>query len=319
MREFYEEKVEQMAKALNEKESEREQLLRELEQVKAGGPASSKIRERLREKEQHIASLRKKHRQLVDLTAVSSRNQAKIAKLQDDVKEMKYKKVDLQKQLSRERKEHASEVRKLQKSAMQKERQLNKIKKISVDRENEARRANMVAKARLAELGQMRTKYRDAEKRLRLQSVKRGVMAKAGLDPVMLGRRSMHFSKRGVHSNDKQDKAPDTNALRDFFDGKVAELVRKEVLVDKLAREWEEHFELTSRRENLSDGSDDGETPEEKTQSLDIQIQFKEERIRQLASQLGDPNKAATGHNNAKEDTWLNDEEFSSMLAGKAW
>ena len=299
-----------MEQSLQERELERAQLLRELEEVKTGSHASQELQDRLKAKEEHIASLRKKHRQLVDLTAVSSRNTAKISKLQDDVKDMKRKKVDLQKQLTKERKDHASEVRELRKTANQKERELNKYKKISVDRENEARRANMMAKTRLVELGQMRSKYRDAEKKLRLQSVKRGVMAKAGLDPVMLGRRAVPKSEK----DNKSKKELDTDKLRDYFDGKVAELVRKDALVDKLAKEWEEHFELTTLVEEMGSGSDKDASDEE-SNSLEVQIHFKEDRIRQLAARIGDTQKSSIME--FKGGSFINDEKFSAILAGR--
>lgn len=184
MRDFYEEKLRQMETTLNEKESEREQLLGQLRRSKETDEGKKLLQDRLKEKEAHIASLRKKQKELSELTMVSSRHHADIARLQTEVKTMKRRKVDLQKLLGQERKHHASEKRELEKTALQKDREVNKWKRVSTQREVQAEKACQVAKARLEEIGLLRSKYREAEKKLRLLSLKKGVMAKAGLDPV---------------------------------------------------------------------------------------------------------------------------------------
>jgi hypothetical protein len=92
------------------------------------------------------------------------------------------------------------------------------------------------------------------------------------------------MSKNDVNI-DSRPAQPDFDSLRDVFDQKVAEVVRKEAIADKLANEWEEHFELTSKRDELlltNDGA-----LEDEAQSLSIQIQYKEDRIRQLAQRMG--------------------------------
>jgi len=186
MRDFYEDKLRQMEVTLSEKESEREQLVDQLRRSKETDEGKKLLQHRLKEKEAHIASLRKKQKELSELTKVSSRNHAEITRLQTEVKTMKRRKVDLQKQLAQERKHHASEKKQLEKTAMQKEREVNKWKKVSTQRELQAQKANQVSKARLEEIGHLRAKYKDAEKKLRLASLKKGVLAKAGLDPVRI-------------------------------------------------------------------------------------------------------------------------------------
>jgi len=311
--------VREMENALNERETEREKLLQRLRQAKTGDTDGVKeLQFLLKEKDHSIADLRKKHRQLKDLTAVSSRNQLKIAQLQDDVKEMKRRKVDLQKLLARERKDHAIELKRLHKDAVQRDRELGRWKKKSADQENEARKANLVAKVRQEEIGKLRAKYKDSEKRLRLLSVKRGVMAKAGIDPVMVGRR-LGGTKiaNNAFRHAKVCEPIDMNALREYFDEKVAEVVRKEAIVDKMAREWEEHFELTTQKEQLSNKSD-GDSAGDEVQAINIQIQFKEDRIRRLAKQLGNEKNMSNknGKDTTHTDLFLSDEKFSNLLKG---
>jgi chromosome segregation ATPase len=322
MRDFYEDKLRLMEETLNEKESEREELISELRKLKTDDHASRSLKERLKEKEDHIANLRRRQKELIDLTAVSSRNDTEISKLQTDVQSMKKKKADLQKQLNEERKTHSTEVKKLQKTAMQKDRELNKIKRISSQKEAEAKMSAMVAKARLDELGQLRNKYKDAEKKLRLLSVKRGVMVKAGLDPVLVGRRdnkrirpqaSSHAQTNGETSGASRI---DPDAVRDYFDKKVATIARKEALVEKLAHEWEEHFELTMRRQEL-DASHDDEA-ELELQALGVRIQFKEDRIRQLAQRLSKQQQPVSSAEKKADDAFLFDSEFAKLCGGKS-
>jgi len=308
MRLFYEDKVAQMESALNEKENEREQLLLELREMKSGDDHRSGLQEELLEKEKHIAVLRKKHQQLVDLTSVSTNNQSKIYKLQGDIKDMKRKKVDLQKLITKERKDHASELRKLKKDAAQRDRELSKWKKISADKESEAMRASQMAKTRYKELGQLRTKYKDAEKKLRLSSVKRGVMERAGIDPLIVGRRSSPRKGPSYGAVDIET----VESLRKLFDDKVAEVVRKDAIVEKLAKEWEVHFELTAKRESSKMTEDD-------CQALDMQIKFKEDRIRSLASKLQpSPTEPLATFDSQGDPAFLCGDKFRSLTKGKS-
>ena len=311
MREFYDERLRQMEAVLTQKENEREKLVRELERTKEGHRSHTNLTTQLKEKESHIADLKKKQKELRNLTAVSSRNLSELNKLQNDVAFMKRKKVDMQKQLAEERKSFATEKKRFEKDAMQKERELNKWKQVSSQREIEAQKAQQVAKARLQELGQLRSKYKDAEKKVRVLSLKKGVMAKAGLDPVLVGRRE----KKQIQPTSKS-RCVDADRLRDHFDQKVASIVRKEAIVDKLAEEWEEHFQLTSQREAMVASQGEGT---EEVESLTIQIQFKESRIRQLAQRLGRDQQSPRGRSDfsdKKSDAFLFDNELAKICGG---
>lgn len=327
MRDFYENKLEKMKVTLGRKETEREELLRQLAVAKEDEPASKDLSERLREKEVHIAALKRRQKELSDLTRVSSRNDSEITRLLSDVTEMKRKKVNLQKQLGAERKSHANELKRLRKDALQKDRQLNKQRKISNQREGEAQRATQLAKARLEELGLVRAKYKEAEKKMRLLSVRKGVMAKAGLDSVLVGRRSSNSRRPDARTSIPtpvghrtrarvKTASADADTLRVYFDKKVADVARKECLVDKLAREWENHFELVSKKEAL--GSEKHDTKEIR-EDLDVKIKFKENRIRQLAQKLGREHKTRpvdSAASNASNDPFLFGKEFHQICDG---
>lgn len=350
MREFYEDKLRRMETMLTEKEQERETLLQQLKQSQESGQSGSKeIEEKLGQKEKHIADLRKRKQDLIKLTAVSSRNDIEINRLHDEIQTMKRLKVDLQKKITEERKLHTKQMKELQKTSLLKDKELADAKRISSRKEIEAARANQVAKQRLDELSQLRSKYKDSEKRLRMASLKRGVLAKAGIDPVIVGRKENalspsrpgknDISKRNgkvgasgrttsvLNSNAYQAGANtiDVDKLRLYFDQKVANVVRKEAIVDKLAREWEEHFELSNRKLDLlseeNKASDDIEEIEEAQQALLVQLQFKEERIRKLASLLRKPEEASStikdeGINVPKSDAFLFDKDFAKICKG---
>jgi hypothetical protein len=345
MRDFYEDRLRQMEVTLNEKENEREILVRDLKRLKDGGLVGSKeIEEKLGQKEKHIADLRKKQQELRKLTAVSSRNDLEINRLHDDVQSMKRLKVDLQKKLAGERKAHMKQMKELQKAASLKDIELTKVKRISNKREIEAMRAQQIAKQRMDELAQLRLKYKDSEKKLRMASLKRGVLAKAGIDPVIIGRREVGSVSRNSRDDyqssskrpgmQKGGAADDTNnktsnisvdALRVYFDEKVAGVVRKEAIVDKLAREWEEHFELSNRKQELISQKknalgDNNEELDDAHQALLVQIQFKEERIRKLASRLGKPEESPDDKQNIKvprSEAFLFGKEFGAMCKGE--
>jgi hypothetical protein len=351
MRDFYEERLRQMEQTLNEKEKEREALLLDLKRVNESGNAtvnSKDIEEKLGQKDKHIADLRKRKQELVRLTAVSSRNDTEIRRLHDDVQNMKRLKVDLQKKLSDERKVHIRQMKDLEKNAINKDKELSKMKRISTQREVEANRATQLAKQRMDELAQLRLKYKDSEKKLRMASLKRGVLAKAGIDNVIVGRRegknnTISSPQKSIDSStskptyakplargrsDGGDSRQPTSisinvdSIRTYFDQKVAGVVRKEAIAGKLAREWEEHFELSNRKQELLQQRNtalDNDDLDDAHQALLIQIQFKEERIRHLASKLSKPDDSPERKPEIQvptHDTFLFGKEFSSLCRG---
>ena len=115
-----------MEQMLDQKEEERQKIILELERMKDNNHDTRELEEQLKEKEEHIAGIRKQKLKLKDLTAVSSRNAAEIRKLQNDVRSMKERKVSMQKQLTEERKAHAMEIKMLKKEMMQKDRETRK-------------------------------------------------------------------------------------------------------------------------------------------------------------------------------------------------
>lgn len=294
-----------MEVALAEKESERNQLLQELEAAKGG--SVHELRERLREKEQHIETLKKKQNDFRNLSAASSRTAFEITKLQDEVKHMKKLKVNLSKELQEERKRHSKEVRYLKNEATQKEREISKLQKVSLRHEMEAEKAKHVSKLHLEELAQLK-------KKIRSQS-----MARAGLDSVIVGRRETRKVASGKqHHHAKMAPKVDVDALRDYFDQKVADVTRTEALIDALAQESEEYIELETKIKELRD-ADLKEKDNENFEALTLQLQFKHDKIHQLAQRLSKKKISSEKGNDGEiiqNDAFLFDAEFSRLSTG---
>mmetsp|Transcript_56214 Transcript_56214/g.136237 ORF Transcript_56214/g.136237 Transcript_56214/m.136237 type:complete len:1623 (+) Transcript_56214:225-5093(+) len=309
MRDFYEGKLREMESILAEKEKEAEKLSDELKKMDSGNVRSKELSARLKEKQEQLSTLRKKQAELTRITTVASRNESQITQLKNEVSDMKHKKVDLQKQITSMRKNHTTEVQKLKRESMQKERELNKTKRSLSKKEQEAHKASQMAKSRLEQMNQLKQKYKETEKRQRMQTVKRGVLKKAGLDPVMVGRRQPSLPS-GTNTGDAESSIVNIDSLRELFDRKVADVSRRESLAEKLAQEWEDHLELTMQRDDLlqNENASQGSS----FQAIESQIKFKEDRIRQLASRLGkreiDKEKDVQGDN-----SFMFDDEFEEV------
>lgn len=317
MRGFYEEKLKEMEALLAEKEHETEVLSEELKNLDKNHDSGKELAGRLKLKQEEVTELKRKQAELSRLTRVASKNESHISKLQNEVLGMKQKKVELQKQLTNERKSHALEVQKLKKEAMQKDRELNKVKKLKDQKSVEAQRAQQVAKSRLEQVNLLKSRYKESEKKLRMQTVKNGLLSKAGLDPVMVGRRQYRIreeSKQSASDAEKLSHEINIDGLRDKFDQKVAEVGRSEALAEKLAQEWEEHLSLSSQRAEV----ESAETAEdmEYLQSLDSQIKYKEGRIRQLAAKLGKKPQEVPGE--SKEDVFLFSPDIKEYIGSKS-
>lgn len=314
MREFYEGKLREMETLLSEKAQEAEKLNEELSILDKNNSQSQVLSDRLMKNQQQVAELKRKQAELTRLSSHASRNESQISRLSKEVTDMKHKKVELQKQITSERKSHAEEVQKLKKESMQQQRELNKIKQQKERKTVEAEKAQQVAKARLDQVIQLKSRYKESEKRLRILTVKRGVLSRAGLDPVLVGRRQTRANSGPSGLNHQQ--SINVDGLRDFFDQKVADVSRREALAEKLAQEWEDHLELSSQRDDLIQNGSEDDDVQESIDSLESRIKYKEERIRQLAARLGKSTKDAE-EKFRDDEKFLFTNEFEKHVGGK--
>jgi len=305
------------------REEEQENLQLELKRVQLDKFSTvqsvQELERSLKEKEKRISLLRKQQTDLKNLTKISSRNISSIQRLQNDITDMKKQKIDLQRQVMSERKAHIHEVNRLKKEAAFRDREVAKWKQTSHKNSSAAEVARRVAKNRLEEISKLRSKYKDAEKRLRKQTVKRGALARAGVDPTLIGHNDGSHSRRG-HNRRKQ---MDMDRLRKFLSSKVTDVGKMEMIAEKIANEWEEHLELMSRKEDILEMSfQTGEEGfEEDLEAVGVQIKYKENRIRSLTRRLGAKPFVNNKESNKDDNkiSFLQDKEYKSLSAGKVY
>jgi len=300
MRVFYQDKLGHMQIQLAERESERNHLLDELRKHEEDSNKFKILQVALDAKEKEIFQLRTRESDVTKLSTISSRNETIMSRLANDITEMKKQKLHLQKQLGKERKEHSLAMQRLQKDLLAQEKDAARSKQELSKIQHEKDRIQRVAKQKAEELSKIRNKYRQSEKRVRMQTVKRGVMEQIGIDAVMVGRRQGERTRADQRAqSSKNHSACDVDQIRSFLDDKVAEIGRKEAAADRLAKEWEGHFELNARKEDLLKKShkNGNEIANEELEALDIQIHFKEEAIRELARHLGARQKPSKNGN----------------------
>ena len=318
-----------MEVTLAERENERDQLLKDLASATGRTTRSSeRLKVKLQEKEEQIAALKRMQENFRKQTIAAEQKAADrgtLQQLQNDVKLMKRRKADLQKELAFEKRNHAKDVNKLNQIVKQKDREINKLKMTSNRHEMEAEKAKMISKTRLEELAHLKKT---------LKTYKRS----AGLDPILVGRRQPrpNLQRSGSSQSSTLDKTAstiDADLLRDFFDKKVAHVVRKEALVDKLAQEWEAYFELNTQLNELSNTAaasaaeeeENDDEAEEALQTLEVQLRFQSDKIRKLARRLGNKSlsqesaddSSLSNSTNIEEDAFLFDKEFSDLCSGK--
>ena len=307
MRNFFEGKLADLQTLLEEKECERDQLRQELEIAEKQNSASMEMAELLQQKQEQIDALKRLQANYKRQTTLSPTSGVDhLSRLQSDVTLMKKRKADMQKELAMEKKQHSQELAKLKKVVMQKDREIVKIQKISKSNNNEMEKAKAMSKHRLDELTQLRKAIRDYKR-------------EAGLDPVMVGRRqvnshSKNNSTSGADSDHSNIPASVADSIRDYFDSKVVTVVHKEALVDRLAKEWEEFFHLTTQRQGaiISTSSD-------VLESLDMQIQFKLENIRKIAQRLKRqelPKNKSIAPEQDRGDSFIFDQNFAKLCSG---
>eukprot|EP00957_Ditylum_brightwellii_P056931 4315617-Ditylum_brightwellii.AAC.1 len=110
----------------------------------------------------------------------------------------------------------------------------------------------------------------------------------------MSSRTNASAEKQHAHSS------ADIHQMRAFLDEKIADVSRKEGMADKLAHEWEDHLELATRKEQITNEAKSmpsNSNLADEVEALEFQIMYKESRIRQLTQRLGQ-SAVSSGRNN---------------------
>lgn len=118
MKTFYEQKLSALNLEMSEKQTERDRLLTELQQledstnkneveaVKLQTEQEKKLRIQLKKKDDELRVMTKRQEELTNLSRVQSRYTAQVSRLESDIEGMRKQKVDLSKSLQVEKKRH---------------------------------------------------------------------------------------------------------------------------------------------------------------------------------------------------------------------
>jgi kinesin family protein 4/21/27 len=293
MKAFYEEKLKKMSLKLSVQEAEKTSLETELQKYSKNSKKYIDLEEALAKKEKYISRIKKRQVEIQSLTSVASKNEAVIFDLTNEISKMKIQRDDLQKQLLKERKTYTTMLRKMEKKSITQIQDLSKMREQLDTTLAQKHRVEDMARSRGVEIVKLRDQYKKSEKRLRMQTLKRGILERSGVDQIMIGR----YDKKPLTSKTTSYKmannpisfsSNDIIKMRKVLQDHVTELSKIESTADLLAKEFSDHLELCTRKASAlerRDHQDDLEIKDE-IESLDFQIQYKESRIRKLAARL---------------------------------
>jgi len=245
MRQFYEDKLQTASNLLQAASDEKETLLCDIMEAQ-NSEAKQQLEGQLSKKENLIKKLSREKNELYKLTKIEKRNESHVAKLAVELEQMKRYRADLQKRIGEERKHNRTVLHQARRE-LDKGRHAQHLLKLDLAKQTqESDKLKRINKQRLDEVNSTRRKYREAEKNLRMQTLKKGVLSRAGLDNILLGG-NINNSK-GSNSNGNPSS---TSAVRDWLNLRIGDVETKEKNADILAHEWEERMELMEQREQV--------------------------------------------------------------------
>eukprot|EP00557_Chaetoceros_sp_GSL56_P008121 CAMPEP_0176495698 /NCGR_PEP_ID=MMETSP0200_2-20121128/10802_1 /TAXON_ID=947934 /ORGANISM="Chaetoceros sp., Strain GSL56" /LENGTH=1451 /DNA_ID=CAMNT_0017893607 /DNA_START=672 /DNA_END=5027 /DNA_ORIENTATION=- len=319
MKSFYQEKLRKMTLQLTIQEAEKATLEVELKKSAKDSQKYKELEEQLFAKQKHINELKKRQKEVKNLTSIASRNETIISKLSSEIESMKKQKSALEQQLVKERKEHTRSLQQLKKKAQSQEKDVIMMRQQLAATIAQKEKVQDIAKSRAKEILELRSKYNTAEKKLRMQTLKRGMMERVGIDPILVGRNQIQKSRPS--SRLQNNSFEDVQKVRTFLEEKIADIGRKEATAEKLAQEWEDQLELTSRKEQIiaqSKGKLKDSGLKDEIEALDFQIEYKESRIRSLAAKLATkaPDLDEKDNKGPPKDVLLDDGIFKNITSG---
>jgi len=222
MKNFYEQKLQDMDNKIKNGESERENLVREIGTMEAKTPRHrdsagvARLKSKLKEKDQELQDLRKKQSQLSRLAKQKNRNDTELRRLENEIVSMKRARVDLIRKNESDRKRHMQELKKRKKEIemlrrYQKQDQ-NRLKKA----QGEKMKSEKMLKRRMEELATLKQKHNE-----------------------LFDRRNN--SKRSLNER----------AARKWLDQKVAEVSKREDELQRLKSEYRRRMMLQRQKQSL--------------------------------------------------------------------
>lgn len=304
MKLFYQEKLDQLAREVEQKEIERQKMNAELNDLAVKNELVStklhreeQLKEKLKTKDEELRLLRKKQVELQSLTQVHSRSNEQMTRLENEILSMKRQRVELSVLLQNEKKNHLQ-------SLNQKVKEIDRLK-----RELAKTTAKVVQLGYEKELAQSKVREMIKEsnaKRKRAMEMQ-GIVDNNVDNTEKVARKIIkkHISKP-VPASDDQMK------LKSWLERKVKEVTAREQAVEALRRQCETQLKLANEKRLLEesrasirqvitqqtiDNNEDHKIltkeeeealseVEERIQALDNQMLSRNQQIERMESQL---------------------------------
>lgn len=260
MKVFYESKLQSLGEEMCSKQSERDQLASELQELAQSNDVASQkkmdresvLRENLKKKDEELKIMRKKQEELNHLSQLQGKYVQQAQRLQQDIEAMKKQRVELTKTLQSEKKKHlevlsgkAREIERLKRSlqrSAEEARKLNEAKGRAELRTREALRENAMARKRSMEMQKIGSG--DGV----ISALRSGNTSAAVALKVRAARQAMtHASRASSHRILSEEEAK----TKSWLDKRIAEIAAKEHAAESLRRQCEQQLQLLNRKELL--------------------------------------------------------------------
>lgn len=302
MKAYYETKLSSLSETMKEKQAEREQLASELKEVSANSndtmrSREAKLIEELNSKDEDIRSLQRKAEELKHLSQTQSRYTQQVAKLQNDIVDMKKQRVDLAKTLQADKKSHIMALNEKVKEIEALKRQLLKsnteVRKLGRDKEIAENRV----KDALREGAVLKKKVQDASKVTVAMP-----LAPTGEQSVGAAREAIKaITKSSARWGNKRVLSDQELRTKKWIDQRIAEISSREAAAESLRKQYEQQLELLTRRDALEKERSKAPSEEEallelledRLSSIDGQLNVRSQRISDIFQQINEAGDVA--------------------------
>lgn len=248
MKTFYEQRLQALSSAMQEKQNEREKLLLELQEIADKNSEAeviksreTKLREELRNKDEELKLMKKKQQELRNLAQAQTQYTLQLTRLETDIVSMKKQRVDLTKQLQTEKRNHmaaltekAREIDRLKKELLKASSEVKRLGKASETAEmkmKEAMKEGAILRRRASDFARLHEAASATNTRLALKAI-----STATIKQKTVGKKAV---------------TEDEIRARKWINQRVAEISTKEAVIENLKIQYEQQLELLQRKEEL--------------------------------------------------------------------
>ena len=252
MKAFYEQKLATLNEEMNQKQSERDRLEHELEDLERNtskleteayrqkNEQERRLRGQLQKKEEELRLLKRRQEELSNLSRVQSRYQSQVVSLEKGIDMMRKQKVDLTKSLQCERKKHFAmltmKAREIDRLKHELTTTAGETKRLSRDKQ----RAEERVKEALRDTAAMRKKVNDAQRY--------GSMAPSESNSGRLAKRTCAVKNAPPA---KRVLSEEELRVKKWLDRRIQDINAREEAAEGLRKQCEQQLALLSRKEAL--------------------------------------------------------------------